>query len=98
MHGHEIDGVGGIDDRVRLVATGHQLGKVVCQATERGVAAVLDAADQAPNLLQVLARLREPGAADLHRIGRFGEHTVHHFGRRQLIGNGDPRGHAVAHQ
>ena len=88
---HQVHGVGRVDDGVGFVAAGHQLREVVDEPAERGVAAVLDAADQAAHLLQVLARLRQPGPGDLHRIGRLGEHAVDQLGRRQLIGQREPR-------
>ena len=69
VDGHQVDGVERLDDGVRLVARGQRI-DVIGDPRERRIAAILDAADQPPHLLEVLPRLQPPRAAKLVRVGR----------------------------
>ena len=54
---HQVDGVDGIDDGVRLVAARHDAREMIDDAAERRVAAILNPSDERADLLEVLACL-----------------------------------------
>ena len=81
MHRHQIDGVERVDDGIRFVAE-RELFQVVGDPRERRVAAVLNAADERPQLLQILARLPAPRAACLERVRRLAQNRVEQLRRR----------------
>ena len=62
---------------------------------ERRVAAILDAADHAAQLLEVLARLPAARPRELEGVRRFAQHRVEQFRRRQPIDPRQPRGTAA---
>jgi hypothetical protein len=63
---------------------------------ESGVASVLNTPDQAADLLQVLARLRQPRSAHLDEVGRLGKHEIQQLSRRHAINETAPTGAGVA--
>ena len=86
MDGHQVDGVDGVDDGVRLVAAGDQLREVVrraapawrsrdsgCGGSSRGSSS----GSRAP--------ARSPAPPISTRIGGLGEHAIDELGRRQPI-------------
>ena len=91
MHGHQVHGVGGVERGVGLVAHGQPI-EVRGDSAQRGVAAVLDAAQERAELLEVLARLLEPRPAQLDAVGRLVEDEVDQLGRRHAVGAGAPPG------
>ena len=95
MHGHQVDGVERFEDRVRLVARRQRI-EVIGNARERGVAAVLNAADEAAHLLDVLPRLLAPSAAQLVGVGRVGDELLDQIRGRNAIHPREPRGHVAA--
>ena len=72
MDGHQVDRVERLDHGVRLVACRQRV-EVSGHARQRRVAAILDAPDEAPHLLQVLPCLRPPRPAQLVGVGAVGE-------------------------
>ena len=92
MDRHQVDRVDGVDDGVRLVARGEAI-EVLGDAADGGVAAVLHAPHEVADLLQVLARLAEPTAAELEPVGRFLEHDVHEVRRRDAVHQPEPAVH-----
>ena len=79
----------GVDDGVGLVAA-HQLVDALGDPRQRRVAAVLQPAHQAAQLLQVLARLGVAAAAELPGVGALVQHLVDELGRRQPVGQPAP--------
>jgi hypothetical protein len=95
---HQVHGVHGIDNRVRLVAAGGELIEVLEDARHRRVPTILDAAHEASDLLEVLARLSIRVPAHFSGISGFSQHVIEDLGGRNNIDELQPARDVLACQ
>jgi hypothetical protein len=84
MYGHQTCGISRVDYGIGFIADGEPI-QVGGDTAERGVAAVLNPADQRANLLEVFARLQQSWPSHLDEIRRISKHEVEQFCRRKTI-------------
>ena len=94
MHRHQIDGVQRFEDGIGFVP-GSERVEVIRNPRERGIAAILNAADQTAHFFHVFPRLVPPGAPQFVRVRHFGKQLFDQVGGRNAIDPNDPARHVT---